>query len=127
MYNFRDSNVAVIVYDVTNQTSFEQTKKWIKDVQMERGESVIIVLVGNKVDLHDSRQVTHDDGKLEAHRLGVLFMETSAKNGYNVRYLFRRITETLPEIPSEKDLQHFRDVILENKIENTPQDGQCIC
>ncbi|XP_044759786.1 ras-related protein Rab-6A-like [Coccinella septempunctata] len=123
----RDSNVAVIVYDVTNQTSFEQTTKWIKDVQMERGENVIIVLVGNKVDLHDSRQVTHDDGKLEAHRLGVLFMETSAKNGYNVRYLFRRIAETLPDIPSEKDLQHFRDVILENKLESPSQDEQCIC
>ncbi|XP_045476939.1 GTP-binding protein ryh1-like [Harmonia axyridis] len=123
----RDSNVAVIVYDVTNQISFEQTTKWIKDVQMERGDNVIIVLVGNKVDLHDLRQVTHDDGKLEAHRLGVLFMETSAKNGYNVRYLFRRIAETLPDIPSEKDLQHFRDIVLENTIEDSPQNEQCIC
>ncbi|KAL3273675.1 hypothetical protein HHI36_015105 [Cryptolaemus montrouzieri] len=124
----RDSNVAVIVYDVTNVASFEQTAKWIKDVQIERGENVIIVLVGNKVDLHNSRQVTHDDGKLEAHKLGVLFMETSAKNGYNVKYLFRRIAETLPEAPSERELQQFRDVILENKIEDCVANSkQCIC
>ena len=53
----RDSNVAVIVYDITNKNSFHQTSKWIDDVRTERGSEVVIMLVGNKTDLSDKRQV----------------------------------------------------------------------
>ena len=44
----RDSTVAVVVYDITNMNSFQQTSKWIDDVRTERGSDVIIMLVGNK-------------------------------------------------------------------------------
>ena len=53
----RDSSVAVVVYDVTNQTSFANTVRWIKDVRAERDSDVIMVLVGNKTDLSEKRQV----------------------------------------------------------------------
>uniref|UniRef100_A0A2K6TVU7 RAB6A, member RAS onco family n=1 Tax=Saimiri boliviensis boliviensis TaxID=39432 RepID=A0A2K6TVU7_SAIBB len=49
----RDSTVAVVVYDITNVNSFQQTTKWIDDVRTERGSDVIIMLVGNKTDLAD--------------------------------------------------------------------------
>ncbi|XP_039344555.1 ras-related protein Rab-6B isoform X3 [Mauremys reevesii] len=49
----RDSTVAVVVYDITNLNSFQQTSKWIDDVRTERGSDVIIMLVGNKTDLAD--------------------------------------------------------------------------
>ncbi|KAL3219993.1 hypothetical protein MRX96_005736 [Rhipicephalus microplus] len=52
----RDSTVAVVVYDITNANSFHQTSKWIDDVRTERGNDVIIMLVGNKTDLSDKRQ-----------------------------------------------------------------------
>uniref|UniRef100_A0A663LI72 RAB6A, member RAS oncogene family n=1 Tax=Athene cunicularia TaxID=194338 RepID=A0A663LI72_ATHCN len=51
----RDSTVAVVVYDITNVNSFQQTTKWIDDVRTERGSDVIIMLVGNKTDLADKR------------------------------------------------------------------------
>ncbi|XP_010570681.1 PREDICTED: ras-related protein Rab-41 isoform X6 [Haliaeetus leucocephalus] len=51
----RDSAVAVIVFDITNLNSFQQTSKWIDDVRTERGSDVIIMLVGNKTDLADKR------------------------------------------------------------------------
>ncbi|KAK1896804.1 Ras-related protein Rab-6B [Dissostichus eleginoides] len=51
----RDSTVAVVVYDITNVNSFQQTSKWIEDVRTERGSDVIIMLVGNKTDLSDKR------------------------------------------------------------------------
>ncbi|MEQ2200427.1 Ras- protein Rab-6B [Xenoophorus captivus] len=53
----RDSTVAVVVYDITNVNSFQQTSKWIDDVRTERGSDVIIMLVGNKTDLADKRYV----------------------------------------------------------------------
>ena len=59
----RDSTVAVVVYDITNANSFHQTSKWIDDVRTERGSDVIIMLVGNKTDLSDKRQVSTDEGE----------------------------------------------------------------
>ena len=53
----RDSSVAIIVYDVTNHESFRNTNRWLEDVRAERGQDALIMLVGNKTDLADRRQV----------------------------------------------------------------------
>ncbi|XP_048744941.1 ras-related protein Rab6 isoform X6 [Ostrea edulis] len=92
----RDSSVAVVVYDITNANSFQQTSKWIDDVRTERGSDVIIMLVGNKTDLSDKRQITTEEGERKAKELSVMFIETSAKAGYNVKQLFRRVAAALP-------------------------------
>uniref|UniRef100_A0A8C4RF27 RAB6A, member RAS oncogene family n=1 Tax=Erpetoichthys calabaricus TaxID=27687 RepID=A0A8C4RF27_ERPCA len=99
----RDSTVAVIVYDITNVNSFQQTTKWIDDVRTERGGDVIIMLVGNKTDLADKRQITTEEGEQRAKELNVLFIETSAKTGYNVKQLFRRVAAALPGMESTQD------------------------
>lgn len=71
--------------------SFHQTSKWIDDVRTERGSDVIIMLVGNKTDLSDKRQVSTEEGERKAKELNVMFIETSAKAGYNVKQVsFRR-------------------------------------
>ncbi|KAK2593504.1 GTPase Ryh1 [Conoideocrella luteorostrata] len=92
----RDSSVAVVVYDVSNAKSFQNTKKWIDDVRAERGNDVIIVLVGNKTDLNEKREVTTQQGEDEAKKNNLMFMETSAKLGHNVKNLFKRIAHALP-------------------------------
>eukprot|EP00161_Ancyromonas_sigmoides_P013230 TRINITY_DN339_c0_g1_i1.p1 TRINITY_DN339_c0_g1~~TRINITY_DN339_c0_g1_i1.p1 ORF type:complete len:215 (-),score=54.57 TRINITY_DN339_c0_g1_i1:21-665(-) len=92
----RDSSVAVVVYDVTNRLSFEHAPRWIEDVRAERGDDVVIVLVGNKTDLADRRAVAEEEGAARARDLGVLHIETSAKAGVNVKALFRRIASALP-------------------------------
>lgn len=92
----RDSSVAVIVYDVTDRQSFLNTSKWIDEVNTERGGDVLIVLVGNKTDLVDKRQVPTDEGEAKAQEHGVMFMETSAKAGFNIKPLFRKIATSLP-------------------------------
>lgn len=97
----RDSSVAVVVYDITSQKSFQQTRKWVDDVRGERGNDVIIVLVGNKTDLSEKREVKAEEGEAEAKRLGCLFVETSAKVGHNVKVLFKRIAQALPGMEGE--------------------------
>ncbi|KAG6483485.1 hypothetical protein ZIOFF_060133 [Zingiber officinale] len=81
----RDSSVAVIAYDVANRQSFLNTLKWIEEVRTERGSDVIIVLVGNKTDLVDKRQVSIEEGEGKAQELGVMFIKTSAKAGFNIK------------------------------------------
>ncbi|KAG8948881.1 Ras- protein Rab-6B [Tulasnella sp. 424] len=97
----RDSSVAIVVFDITNRASFLSTSKWIDDVKSERGNEVIIVLVGNKADLSDKRQVTLEEATAKATELNIMFMETSAKAGHNVKSLFKKIAMSLPGM--EKD------------------------
>ena len=97
----RDSSVAVVVYDITSQKSFQQTRKWVDDVRGERGNDVIIVLVGNKTDLNDKREVTAAQGEEEAKKHNLMFIETSAKVGHNVKALFKRIAQALPGMEGE--------------------------
>lgn len=93
----RDSSVAVVVYDVTNRASFMNTTKWVEDVRAERGTDVVICLVGNKTDLgNDKRQISTEEGEEKAKKDGLLFMECSAKAGYNVKSLFRKLATSLP-------------------------------
>ena len=67
----------------------------------ERGSDVIIVLVGNKTDLNDKREVTAAQGEEEAKKNGLMFIETSAKAGHNVKALFKRIAQALPGMDGE--------------------------
>ncbi|KAF3577821.1 hypothetical protein DY000_02035987 [Brassica cretica] len=105
----RDSSVAVIVYDVASMwtfsafssvavivQSFLNTAKWIDEVRTERGSDVIVVLVGNKTDLVDKRQVSIEEAEAKARELNVMFIETSAKAGFNIKALFRKIAAALP-------------------------------
>lgn len=62
---------------------------------------MIIVLVGNKTDLNDKRQVTTDEAETKAKELNVMFIETSAKAGHNVKTLFRKIAQALPGMERE--------------------------
>jgi Ras-related protein Rab-6A len=89
---FRSANSHVSL----DAKSFQNTKKWIDDVRAERGNDVIIVLVGNKTDLNDKREVTTQQGEDEAKKNNLMFVETSAKLGHNVKNLFKRIAQALP-------------------------------
>ena len=62
---------------------------------------MIIVLVGNKTDLNDKREVTQAQGEEEAKKNNLMFIETSAKVGHNVKTLFKRIAQALPGMEGE--------------------------
>jgi small GTP-binding protein len=94
----RDSSVAVVVYDITNRASFLNTSKWIEDVRNERGSDVIIILVGNKTDLSEKRQVSVEEGEEKANKDGIMFIESSAKAGFNIKALFRKLATALPGV-----------------------------
>ncbi|XP_021752283.1 ras-related protein RABH1e [Chenopodium quinoa] len=128
----RDSSVAVIVYDVSNRQSFLSTTKWIDEVRTERGSDVIIVLVGNKTDLVDKRQVSIEEGDNKARDAGVIFLETSAKAGFNIKPLFRKIASSLPgmETLSSTKQEDMVDVNLKpnsSSSQSEQQGGGCAC
>eukprot|EP01127_Copromyxa_protea_P008000 TRINITY_DN1819_c0_g1_i4.p2 TRINITY_DN1819_c0_g1~~TRINITY_DN1819_c0_g1_i4.p2 ORF type:complete len:220 (-),score=33.86 TRINITY_DN1819_c0_g1_i4:2165-2824(-) len=99
----RDSSVAIICYDICNRESFENTIKWIEDVRNERGKDVIMALVGNKVDLDDLRVVAYSEGQARAKDHNIMFTECSAKEGTNIKELFKDIAAALPGASSQPE------------------------
>lgn len=65
-------------------------------MRTERGQDVVIMLVGNKTDISDRRQVSIEEGADKAKEENVMFIETSAKAGYNIKALFRKLATVLP-------------------------------
>lgn len=119
----RDSNVAIVCYDITNKKSFENLDKWINEVKLERGDDVIIVIVGNKSDLNNKRQVSSEElEKLAKLSNCQIFLETSTKINYNVKLLFKKIAKSLPEF---KDEPANNQETIDINIENTPQESSC--
>ena len=83
---YRNSSLAVILYSIDNRESFEHAENWLSDLKSQANPEVRIFLVGNKCDLEESRQVSKDEGMKYKNDQGLdLFMETSAKTGYNAR------------------------------------------
>lgn len=85
-----------------DRASFLNTAQWIDDVRSERGNDVVIMLVGNKNDLNEKRQVSLVEGEKTAKDAGVMFIETSAKAGFNVKALFRKLALALPGVENVK-------------------------
>lgn len=88
----KDCNAAVIVYDITSITrsnidsnSYQNLSKWIDNVREVRGDEALILVIGNKKDLEDERQVPTSSAQEHLKNLGLTFMEVSAKTGHNVK------------------------------------------
>lgn len=85
---YRSASVAILVFDVTAPNSFDAIPSWIEDINKAIGDSVIMILCGNKCDLEEKRAVPNDDAVQEASRWGTPYVETSALNGEGINKLF---------------------------------------
>ena len=88
-----------------DRASFLNTSKWIEDVRNERGNDVIIVLVGNKTDMSEKRQVSVEEGEDRSTKEGIMFIESSARAGFNIKALFRKLANALPGMESAQTSQ----------------------
>lgn len=87
------SHCALLVYDMTNKESFENTVHWLKELQRFAGE-IPFILVGNKKDLEDKRAVSEKEGREKTKELGAVgFYETSARTGDTVDEAFELMTK----------------------------------
>jgi len=92
---YRGAHGIIMVYDVTSDESFEHVEEWLAEVNRHASESTIKLLVGNKADLEDKREVPTEKAQRFADNLGISFLETSAKNATNVEVAFHTMAEEL--------------------------------
>ena len=88
---YRNANCAVVVYDITQSSSLEKAKTWIRELQRQADPSIVIALCGNKTDLEARRQVTRQEAIVYAEEENLLWFETSAKSGTGVSEVFTSI------------------------------------
>uniref|UniRef100_A0A3Q3JVZ6 Ras-related protein Rab-19 n=1 Tax=Monopterus albus TaxID=43700 RepID=A0A3Q3JVZ6_MONAL len=86
---YRSAHGAMVAYDITRRATFESVPHWIREVEHYGAASVVLILIGNKSDLHSQRQVLFEDACTLAENNGVLAaLETSAKEAQNVEAAF---------------------------------------
>lgn len=114
---YRNSSLAVIVYAINSQESFENIDMWLKELRMNSNPDAKVFLIGNKIDLESERVIVAEQGKKYADDNGIkVFMEASAKTGLNAQTIFIEAAKVLYE-----DYLKFK----ENKDNkgNTPNQG----
>ena len=83
---YRNSSLAIVTYSIDNKESFVHAENWLSDLRSQASPDVRVFLVGNKADLEAQRKVSKEDGeKYKEEQHLDMFMETSAKTGYNAK------------------------------------------
>ena len=93
---YRNSSLAIIVYSITDASSFESIDTWLKELKSNSSPDIKVFLIGNKVDLEKQRVISTEQGKnLQGDYNLDLFIESSAKNGKNTEYIFVQAAKLL--------------------------------
>ncbi|XP_058417512.1 ras-related protein Rab-37 isoform X1 [Diceros bicornis minor] len=92
---YRDAQALLLLYDITNKSSFDNIRAWLTEIHEYAQRDVVIMLLGNKADVNNERVIRSEDGETLAREYGVPFMETSAKTGMNVELAFLAIAKEL--------------------------------
>lgn len=86
---YRGAIGALLVYDVTRRETFNHLEHWLREAkEHDRDDRMVIMLIGNKSDLVNQREVSEEEGKKFAQEHGLHFIETSAKTAVNVEQAF---------------------------------------
>uniref|UniRef100_A0A158PP07 Ras-related protein Rab-8A n=1 Tax=Anisakis simplex TaxID=6269 RepID=A0A158PP07_ANISI len=87
-YKFNEFKGIMLVYDITNEKSFDNIKNWIRNIEEHASSDVDRMIIGNKCDIEERRQVSRERGEQLAIEYGTKFLETSAKANINVEEAF---------------------------------------
>ncbi|KAL3820812.1 hypothetical protein ACJIZ3_006717 [Penstemon smallii] len=102
---YRGAVGALVVYDVSRRQTFDSIGRWLNELQTYSDMNVVTILVGNKSDLKDAREVTTAEGKSLAEAQGLFFIETSALDSSNVAAAFQTVVKEIYNILSRKVIQ----------------------
>ncbi|XP_010321395.1 ras-related protein RABA5a [Solanum lycopersicum] len=102
---YRGAVGALLVYDISRRLTFDNIDRWLNELQTHSDMNVVIILVGNKSDLKDAREVTTAEGKALAEAKGLFFIETSALDSSNVTSAFQTVVREIYNILSRKVIQ----------------------
>ena len=117
---YKGAHGIILIYDITENKSFENVKNWMNQIKEEVPDKVTIVLVGNKKDDEEHRKVTTEQGESMAKEFGVMFFECSAKTGENIDGIFNDLVKKVVE-------NFSKSVESGQKLKNKKRKGKGCC
>ncbi|EAL47212.1 Rab family GTPase [Entamoeba histolytica HM-1:IMSS-B] len=135
---YRGALGAILVYDVTKKSSFESLDRWLSELRDNADKKVVEMIVGNKCDLEQMREVSIKEGEDMAKKIGAFFFETSAFDGKNVETAFMAIIQKICDEQTRLRASETKPVIKpisDSKVEidktpeeqQTPKKSGCAC
>ena len=88
---YKGAKGALLVYDISRRNTFENIDNWLIDLRTNGDKDILIILIGNKCDLIDKREVSVEEAQTKAEQYNIAYMETSAKNGDNIIKAFSEL------------------------------------
>ena len=129
---YKGAKGAFVVYDITNKNSFDNADNWLNNLRASADKKCSIILIGNKSDLENKREVSIEQGEEKAKNSEIAFMETSALSGDNIDKAFEMmINEAYKICHSEMladvniDIGKSDELSLKRPKEETPDNKKC--
>ena len=125
LISLKTSLGCLVIYDITDKKSFEIVDKWIESIyNLKDYKKFPVILIGNKSDLKDEREVSYKEGENFAKKYNIKFFECSAKEGINVKEAFQCLIDNI--------IQLYKDDILKEKnnkkvILKKENEKKCMC
>ena len=113
---FKGAHGILLIYDITAKDSFKELENWLGEVERNANSQVLKILIGNKCDLEDRREISKDEGEAFAMRNGMQFMETSAKLNTNVNEAFEALAKIMVESSNKRNAINFEKKTI--KVDN---------
>lgn len=134
---YRESNGAVLLYDITDPDSFQKVKLWVKELRRILGNEVCLCIVGNKTDLDKDRNVSAEEAERYAEAVGAQHHQTSAKLNTGIDQLFLSLCKRMMDavvleessraknLPYTGNSQHSLQIVDSELQETTATRGYC--
>lgn len=94
---YRDSNGAILVYDITDEDSFQKVKSWVKELRRMLGNDICLCIAGNKIDMEKDRHVAVAEAEAYAASVGARHFHTSAKLNKGIEEMFLDLSKGMIE------------------------------
>jgi len=123
---YRDANGAVLVYDITDNDSFQRVQNWVKELRKMLGYDIALAIVGNKVDLERNRVVPVEKAEQYAESVGAKHFHTSAKLNKGVNEMFLDLTKRMLTLsPAPMQTQKSKGLVMEDDKKATKKEDCC--
>ena len=125
-YNYiKNSHGILLMYDISKKESFLKIKDWLKNIYEHKDEDFPILLLGNKCDLEEEREVTKEEGEQLAKELKLIFFETSSKEDINIEKAITELIEMIYKSLGKKFAGFETDQVKLEKNKNAKKSKKC--
>ncbi|XP_072027074.1 ras-related protein Rab-10-like isoform X3 [Amphiura filiformis] len=122
---YRGAMGIMLVYDITQEKTFDNIAKWLRNIQEHANEDVEKMLLGNKCDMEDKRMISKERGEAISRENGIKFLETSAKANINVEKAFMTLAEDILKKYPQKDSSATQGAVKPDR--DTDRSGSKCC